>query len=205
MESALTWISQYGYAGIFALLMFGIAGLPVPDETLLVFSGYLIATGRMNLWLTFAVGVAGSICGISLSYIIGRTAGHAAIYRYGRYLHVTPAHVDRIRRWFRRMGDWLLTFGYFIPGVRHFTALVAGMSGLEYPVFARFAYSGAVIWVSTFLAIGYFVGDEWRGAVVLVERYSWFFAGALAAAVVIAWGIRAKLRSTKRVSRNSVS
>ena len=59
------------------------------------------------------------------------------------------------------MGHWALTFGYFIPGVRHFTAYAAGMSELEAPQFALFAYSGAVLWVGTFLSLGYFLGERW--------------------------------------------
>ncbi len=172
MESVLSWISRYGYAGLFASLMLGIAGLPIPDETILVFCGYLIARGKLQPMSTFAVGVCGSICGISLSYLIGRTVASAAIYRYGHYIRVKPEDIERVHRWFRRVGEWLLTFGYFVPGVRHFTALVAGMSELEYPIFAAFAYSGAAIWVTTFLAIGYLVGDRWEEVVKIVQRYT---------------------------------
>jgi membrane protein DedA with SNARE-associated domain len=190
MESLLSWLSQYGYAGLFGLLLLGIVGLPVPDETLLVFSGYLISTGRLQPLLTFLAGFAGSVCGISLSYTIGRTLGHRVVLRYGRFLHVTEPRIDRVHRWFRRAGDWLLMIGYFIPGVRHFTALVAGMSELEYPTFARFAYAGAAIWVATFLLVGYFVGEHWRDAMSLIHRYTLAFVAVLAAAALLGWWIR---------------
>ncbi|HEX3681857.1 MAG TPA: DedA family protein [Bryobacteraceae bacterium] len=190
MESLLSWLSQYGYAGLFGLLLLGIVGLPVPDETLLVFSGYLISTGRLQPLLAFFAGFAGSVCGISLSYTIGRTLGHRVVLRYGRYLHVTEARIDRVHRWFRRAGDWLLMIGYFIPGVRHFTALVAGMSELEYATFARFAYAGAAIWVATFLLVGYLVGEHWRDAMSLIHRYTAAFAAALAGAALLAWWVR---------------
>ena len=55
--------------------------------------------------------------------------------------------------WFRCFGRWLLAFGYFIPGVRHVTALAAG-SALDYETFARYAYPGAVLWSCTFVALG---------------------------------------------------
>jgi membrane protein DedA with SNARE-associated domain len=194
MESLLGWLSHYGYAGLFSLLVLGIAGLPVPDETLLVFSGYLISTGRLHPALTFVAALAGSICGISLSYTIGRTLGYAAVSRYGRWLHVTEERLERVHRWFQRIGEWLLMFGYFIPGVRHFTALVAGASRLEYATFARFAYAGAAIWVATFLLLGYFVGEHWRGAMSLVHRYTLAFAIVLGAAAVLTWAIRRRDR-----------
>ncbi len=194
MESLLSWLSHYGYAGLFGLLVLGIVGLPVPDETLLVFSGYLISTGRLHPVGAFLAGFGGSVCGISLSYTIGRTLGHPFVLRYGRYVRLTETRVELVHRWFHRVGDWLLAIGYFVPGVRHFTALVAGMSQLEYPTFARFAYAGAAIWVLTFLLVGYFVGEHWREAISLVHRYTLTFAASLAGAALLAWWIRSRRR-----------
>jgi len=194
MESLLSWLSHYGYAGLFGLLVLGVVGLPIPDETLLVFSGYLISTGRLHPAPAFLAGFAGAVCGISLSYMIGRTLGHRVVLRYGRFFHLTEARLDRVHRWFQRVGDWLLTIGYFVPGVRHFTALVAGMSELEYGTFARFAYAGAAIWVATFLLVGYFVGEHWRAAIELVHRYTLAFAAVLALAAVMAWWMRSRGR-----------
>ena len=67
--------------------------------------------------------------------------------------------MDDVTRWFYRFGLWLLSVGYFILGVRHFTALVAGMSQLSLRRFAAFAYPGAAVWVATFLTLGYRFGD----------------------------------------------
>ena len=136
MDTILAWLSHYGYAGLFGLLVFGFVGLPVPDETLLIFSGYLISKGRLHPGFTFLAGFAGSVCGISLSYTIGRTLGHGFVRRYGRYVRITQVRIERVHGWFLRTGEWLLTIGYFIPGVRHLAAFVAGMSNLEYPRFA---------------------------------------------------------------------
>jgi membrane protein DedA with SNARE-associated domain len=194
MEFVLDWIVQYGYIGLFALMMFGIAGLPIPDETLLMFSGYLISKGRLNPLLTYAFSVAGSVSGISVSYLMGRFVGEPLLLRYGRYLRITPAHLNRVRDWYGKTGDWLLTFGYFIPGVRHFTALVAGTAHLDYRVFALFSYSGAAIWVATFLGVGYFVGDNWKLAVELMHRYTGIAIALAVAVIAFAWWLRARIR-----------
>jgi membrane protein DedA with SNARE-associated domain len=192
MDSLLGWISQYGYAGLFGLLVLGIVGLPIPDETLLVFSGSLISQGHLDPALTFIAAFAGSTGGISLSYCLGRFLGHGFVHRYGKYVHLTDQRIEQVNRWFHRMGHWLLTFGYYIPAVRHFTAFVAGMSGLEYRVFAAYAYPGAAIWISTFLGLGYFVGEKWREAFALVHRY---LLGSMVAALVViglVWWFRRK-------------
>jgi len=183
---------------IFCLLMFGIVGLPVPDETLLTFTGYLVYKGTLSPPVAFATALAGSGCGISLSYWLGRTFGLGLIHRYGRYVRITEAHVNRAHDWFRRRGRWGLTIGYFVPGVRHFTAYAAGMSALEPPQFALFAYSGAVLWVSTFLTLGYVLGERWEAVLRVIHRYAVeaTVAGAIVAAAFLAvrwwWKRRAR-------------
>jgi len=162
MDDILHWLSQFGYIGLFAALVFGIAGLPIPDETLLVFFGYLVSRGKMHPALTWLTALAGSMGGISLSYTIGRVVGYRFVHRYGRYVHLTEERLRQIQQWFDRIGHWLLTIGYFLPGIRHFTALVAGMSEMKFRSFALFAYPGAVLWITSFLALGYFLGDQWE-------------------------------------------
>jgi membrane protein DedA with SNARE-associated domain len=189
MHSVLGWLSQYGYPALFCLLALGIVGLPVPDETLLVFSGYLILRGRLNPWFTFTAALAGSSLGISISYIIGRTLGCRFVVRFGKYIHLTEERINRVNVWFCRIGAWLLTVGYFVPGVRHFTALVAGMSRLPYRTFAAFAYPGAVLWIATFLTIGYFVGEQWERASATVQHDLLIGAGALGAVAVVWWAV----------------
>ena len=72
------------------------------------------------------------------------------------------SHLPEAHRWFERFGKWTLFFGYFVAGVRHFTALVAGTSGLSPATFALYAYPGGCVWVACFLTIGYYLGEEWQ-------------------------------------------
>jgi membrane protein DedA with SNARE-associated domain len=177
-QHILAWITDYGYAAIIGLLMLGIVGLPVPDETLLTFTGYLVFRGNLRLPLAFAAALAGSGCGITISYLLGRTFGIKLIHRYGRYLRIREEHVERAHAWFHKAGHWSLTFGYFIPGVRHLTAYAAGMSELEAPQFALFAYMGACLWVSAFLSLGYFLGDRWEAVERNVHHYLVYLTAA---------------------------
>ncbi len=190
MHSVFDWISQYGYAGLFVLLTLGILGLPVPDETLLTFCGYLVWRGQLHPVGAFFAGFGGSMCGISLSYFLGRTFGHRFVHRFGRYVGATEARIEHIHAWFERLGSWLLAVGYFIPGVRHFSALVAGMTRLAFPKFAIFAYLGAACWVAAFLSLGYFVGDKWEETAQLFDRYMLFICLAIAAVLLAVWFYR---------------
>ena len=159
-HAAFQWIEHHGYAGIFSLLAFGIVGLPVPDEWLLTFSGFLASKGTLRFVPTFSAAFLGSVCGITVSYTLGRIFDTYVIVKYGSLFHITPERMARVHRWFERHGRWPLLLGYFVPGVRHLTGYVAGASELALPRFMLFAYSGAFCWAAVFVCLGYFLGEN---------------------------------------------
>jgi membrane protein DedA with SNARE-associated domain len=181
--SILAWIAHYGYLAVFTLLMLGIVGLPVPDETLITFCGYLAYKGHFSLPLVLVAAWTGSACGITISFYLGRIFGMGLIHRYGKYAHIREEHIHKAHAWFDRVGHWGLTFGYFIPGVRHVSAFAAGMSEVTPPQFALFAYSGGFLWVCVFLALGYFLGERWVTVEREVRHYS--VAATLVGAVLL--------------------
>jgi membrane protein DedA with SNARE-associated domain len=161
------WLSRYGLQAVFGLQVMGIVGLPVPDEVLLTIAGTLVRAGKLPLAGTLAAAMSGAAVGITISYLAGRFIGLAALRRF---VHIPDEVLHRVEHWFRRSGGWLLTFGYFIPGVRHVTAIAAGSSGLGYLPFAAYAYPGAVIWSSVFVTAGYLLGERWHSAYEAIRR-----------------------------------
>jgi membrane protein DedA with SNARE-associated domain len=158
-ETILRWITEYGYLAIFLLMALGTPMLP--DEGLLAFAGYLVYEGRLQLFPTMAAAFLGSVCGITLSYALGRTVGNSLITKFGPAVQITEDKVTRVHTWFDRVGKWGLLFGYFLPVVRHLIAFGAGTSKLPLSVFASFAYTGGFIWSVTFISAGYFLGSQW--------------------------------------------
>jgi membrane protein DedA with SNARE-associated domain len=189
METLALWVSHYGYAAIFSLLVLGIVGLPVPDEWLLTFAGYLVYKNHLHLWPAFASALFGSMCGITISYGLGRSLGLFVIHHYGRLFRITPEDLNRVHVWFERFGTWTLLIGYFIPGVRHLTAVIAGTSKERFLLFAIYAYSGALLWVTTFISLGYYFGDEWSQVLKRVQDHLSVFAW-IALALIIIWLVR---------------
>ncbi len=155
------WLVQYGSFALFGLLALGIIALPIPEETLMVIAGILIFQDKLNIFETIIAACGGSIFGITVSYLLGKTIGNYFLHRYGKWVGIKERQIHLVHDWFERYGKWTLFIGYFIPGVRHLTGFSAGTSSLEYKHFAIFAYTGAIIWVSTFLSIGYFFGNYW--------------------------------------------
>jgi membrane protein DedA with SNARE-associated domain len=163
MEHLVTqWITAYGSLALFGLLVLGAFGAPVPDETLLVIAGALVGKHELASGATYSAAFLGSAVGITLSYTVGRVVGIQVVTRYGQRFRITPARVEQAQRWFERTGKWALLFGYFVPGFRHLTAIIAGASKVSSPVFATFAYTGALLWSVSFITLGRYAGDRWQ-------------------------------------------
>jgi len=203
MGGVFDWIVQNGPAALFLLLLLGVVGLPIPDETLLVYCGYLISKGKLNPVTTFLAGVAGTWCGITLSFTIGRTFGLGVVHRFGKYLHITDERLKKVQAWFDRIGHWALFVGYFIAGVRHFTAIVAGISKVRFREFAAYALSGGVLWVGGFLTLGYFLGEKWQEVFELIHKYVLEASIGLILLAVAYWFWRYKRRPNETESKKA--
>jgi len=174
------WLVGYGAPLLFFAQVFGIFGLPIPDELLLTVAGALVRKGLLRGSSIATAAVAGCLSGISLSYVVGRVVDAAVLHaRFQRHQDA----INRAQAWFRRFGGWLLAFGYFIPGVRHVTAIVAGSSSLDFRGFALYAYPGGVLWCAVFLMLGYYAGDRWQDVAYTARSNA-----AVAAAVVACVG-----------------
>ena len=192
MHSIDLFIAQYGYFAIFGLLMLGIVGPLIPDETILVLSGIAVHRGQLGFASTIEVAFAGSLCGITLSYALGHSGAIYMLERFGPVQGWVGRHRPQVERWFGRYGKWTLFFGYFIAGLRHFTALTAGMSKVPFRTFALYAYPGGLVWVAFFVSIGYYVGEEWQQIVHLVDRGVLVLALLVAAIALLVWWLRYK-------------
>lgn len=153
------WLLQYGCLALFFLLALGIIGLPIPEDTLMIFTGILIQKGILPPVLAFISAFTGSLCGITISYLLGRFAGDVVIKKYGGYIGLTEVRMAQMHWWFERFGKWVIFFGYFIAGLRHFSGLFAGFTDMEFKHFARYAILGAFCWIVLLFSLGYFFGE----------------------------------------------
>jgi membrane protein DedA with SNARE-associated domain len=192
IQHFIPFIASYGYPAIFSLLVLGIVGLPVPDETLLTLTGYLIFKGTLHFVPSFFCAFLGTVCGISLSFAIGRFAGVRLLMKYGGRLHLTQERMDRVHAWFRRWGHWSFTVGYFVPGVRHVIAIVAGSLRLDFGTFAFFAYLGAFFWAGVFICAGYYLGESWDAFPGMMRRTGIALFVLVLVASVVFWFIRCR-------------
>jgi membrane protein DedA with SNARE-associated domain len=161
MHALLLTIIEYSYIGIFAALALGIIGLPIPDETLIAFAGFYSFTGKSSFFLTFLAAFLGASCGITISYFLGKYGSDYIFKKYAEKFAPYSNRLQKVDEIYIKYGNFTLLMGYFIPGLRHFTAIFAGISKFPFWRFALFAYTGAFLWIATFLAFGYFLESEW--------------------------------------------
>ncbi|HEX3015220.1 MAG TPA: DedA family protein [Desulfobacteria bacterium] len=185
-ELAFHLIATYKYVGLFLSLALGLLGIPIPDETIMTFVGFLVYRQKLSLLLTVLVSIFGSLSGMSLSFVIGRKIGYRFLAKFGAYIHLTPAKLEKHKGWFDRYGARSIVIGYFVPGVRHVTAYLAGITDVPYSRFISIAAVGAATWVVTFVTLGMIVGKDWFKVGLMVHRYFWYllFVVLVAAAVI---------------------
>jgi len=155
-------LTESGYA---ALVLFAFAEaccVPIPSEVTFGFAGVLAASGRLNLALVIAIGVSAELLGSSTAYAVGRIGGRPLVDRLGRYVLLTSKDLDRAERWLSGKGEFAVTLGRAMPVVRAFTAIVAGTADMPLARFEIFNCVGTVIYTSSFAAVGYGVGYEWK-------------------------------------------
>jgi membrane protein DedA with SNARE-associated domain len=198
-QSMALWVSQYGYPAISLILIGGIVGIPVPDQLLLVLSGYLVLTHSLSLIPTLIAAVLGSVVGITLSYAIGRCSGS-----YLSKVRFAAGRLENARGWFERFGGWTLVFGYFIPGIRNLIGFTSGMMRLKVRYFAPYAYAGAVLSSVTCILAGYFLGMQAGWLVASLSRLA-LVAVAAISLFLIRKAIRSGAPETVKATANPIA
>jgi membrane protein DedA with SNARE-associated domain len=197
-EHFLAWINEYGAIAVYITFSFGLIGLPIPDETILTYVGFLVYGGHMGYIQAVAAGFLGSLTGMSISYVIGRRVGKPFFHRYGKWLYLPPERLELTERWFRRFGPWTILFGYYVPGVRHVTSYMAGISRIPFPTYVIFAGFGALVWALLFITLGYWIGAQWVRVLHEMEGvFRWLIIAAVvcAAAAWLVWTWKRKRKN----------
>lgn len=159
MDTILNFLSNYGYLALYGLLTLGIIGLPVPDELLMTTVGYLTSIGTMNLSISLIISFCGAVSGMMLSYFIGKKAGRPFLARYGKWVGLKPSRIAKVEEWMNKYGTFSIIIGYFIPGFRHVTCYLCGITGMSFRKYSLFASIGALIWCLVFILMGRFLGS----------------------------------------------
>ena len=150
-------LTDWGYAGIFFVVILGNIGLPVPEETVLAVAGYLVWSGRLQLLPVLIVAFLSAVAGDNLGYWLGRHYGRAAVERYAGWL-LKPGRLMVAESFVSRYGALAVCVARFVGGFRFLAGPLAGAVGLSFRSFLRGNLLGAVFFVPYAVGIGYAIG-----------------------------------------------
>ena len=161
-------IASTGYAGIFILMALESMVAPVPSELVMPFVGFLVADGKLNLWLAIIVSALASITGSSISYAIAYYGGKPFIHSFGRFVLLDKDELEWAEKWFQKRGSITIFVSRFIPVVRHLISIPAGLGRMDLRHFIIFTAVGATAWNAFLLWVGMELRERWE----LVHQYS---------------------------------
>ena len=155
---SLDSLIQWGGYGVLFAIVFAETGLLVgfflPGDSLLITAGLLAANGTLNIWWLNALLIVAAVVGDSVGYAIGRRLGPRLFTRQ-KSLLFNPAHVERTRRFYEKYGAKTIVIARFVPIVRTFAPVLAGVGGMEYRRFIFYNVAGGVGWVVSMTWVGY--------------------------------------------------
>ena len=155
-------ISALGYWGVVLLMAIESACIPLPSEVIMPFSGYLVYTGRFNLWWVSVAGAIGCVVGSLIAYWVGMYGGRPLIEKYGRFVLVSRHDLDLADRWFSRYGEAIVFFSRLLPAVRTFIAFPAGVARMNLKRFVIYTFAGSLPWCLGLAYVGQKLGEQWN-------------------------------------------
>ena len=192
LDAVLHWISSCGYIALFALFAGGLVGIPVPDEMLLMLAGYLVFKGGLNGPGAALAAFLGSICGITITYFLGRTGGYYLIKKLLTFFNISQDRLAHAVALIGSRGRWAMPLSYFMPGLRQATPFTAGTFGIRFVVFAAATYPAGFVWAAAFVALGYYAGEEWLNTSQAIHQYLGIGALLIAVLLICAFMVRQK-------------
>lgn len=192
-EWATRVLDQTGYAGLAFLMMLESTVAPVPSEAVMPFAGFLVVQGRFTLEGAILASSLGTLLGSWIGYLLGRFGGYPVVDRWGRWLLLNRGHLEWTARWFERRGEITILIARFIPVVRHFISIPAGVARMSPWRFTLYTLIGGSAWNCILLWAGMELRERWE----LIQQYTHELdlVVALLLLAALAWWIRQRLQA----------
>ncbi|MGH7598633.1 MAG: DedA family protein [bacterium] len=158
VESIIKW----GGMVMICAIVFAETGLMIgfflPGDSLLVTAGVFAAAGHLDIYLMLVVVSLCAVVGDQLGYYIGQKTG-AALFKREDSLLFKRSHVQRAQMFYEKYGAKTIVIARFVPIVRTFAPVVAGVGQMQYRRFVTYNIAGGILWVWSMLLLGFFIGN----------------------------------------------
>lgn len=169
-------MSQFGYFGVFLLIMIENIFPPIPSEVILTFGGFMTTYSGMTRMGVIVAATAGSVIGAMVLYSLGMLIDvkrlERIVDRWGWILRLSRKDIHRADAWFDKYGPWTVFFCRLVPLIRSLISIPAGMSKMNFPLFILLTVLGSLIWNAVLVTVGAAVGDNWGRIVQYMDIYS---------------------------------
>ncbi|MFF3071286.1 DedA family protein [Kitasatospora sp. NPDC057904] len=190
-------LDHYGYLAVALLVLLDNCVIPVPGQTILVLACVYAGTGHLDFAAVLVIAFVAATLGNSLGYLIGSTGGRAFVHRWGRYVLLTPARMERADGFFATHGGKVVAVARFVDGLRQTNGIIAGTTEMPWRRFAVFNVIGAALWTAAWGTFGFVAGANIGTVYRTAIRYQLWFAvglGVLVAALLARQVVRYRRR-----------
>ncbi len=175
-----TWITgimaDFGYIGIFLLIMVENLFPPIPSEIILTFGGFMTTISSMNVMMVIIVATFGSVVGAILLYKVASFFGKERmtnfVLKYGRILRLKESDIERAENFFLKYGSWAVFLCRMIPLIRSLISIPAGMTKMKMSKFLLLTTAGSLLWNTILIGLGAFLGESWNEIIVFMDSFS---------------------------------
>ncbi|EAE9419825.1 putative membrane protein [Listeria monocytogenes] len=201
-----TWITSimadFGYIGIFVLIMVENLFPPIPSEIILTFGGFMTTVTSLNVVMVIIVATLGSVVGAILLYKVASYFGKERltkiVLKYGRILRLKESDIERAENFFLKYGSWAVFLCRMIPLIRSLISIPAGMTKMKMSKFLILTTAGSFLWNTVLIGLGAMLGESWSEIVVFMDSFSTIIYSIIAILVVVGLGFffRARFKKT---------
>ena len=182
-------ISNWGYIGIFMVMLAESIFPPIPSELIIPFAGFAAANGDLNFFGVLAAATVGAVVGMLPWYYAGRLFGLERVRRladrYGRVMTLNAEEIDVAVGWFTRFGPIIMLFGRLMPLIRTLISIPAGLARMSLPVFLLASTAGALIWNTILTTAGYVLHEHYEVVETILDPLSYIVLGLVVLIYVV--------------------
>ena len=169
-------IEQFGYFGVFFLILIENVFPPIPSEVILLISGFFSSYTSLSVFYMILASTLGSFLGAIILYYIGKIFNKERLKkivngRLGKILFLKEKDIDKADEWFDNKGNKSVFFCRFVPIVRSLISIPAGMSEMPMGKFIIYTICGSMIWNTVLICLGYRLGSSWEYVLTILDKY----------------------------------
>ncbi|WP_374722821.1 DedA family protein [Peribacillus tepidiphilus] len=183
VHELLSLIEQYGYIALFLCLWLGIAGMPIPDEMVVMMGGFVSSLHILKPVPAFFMTFLGVISGLSIGYVLGKFIGTPILERLTKRKKIR--YIRQSQRLLHNYGHFALIISYFVPVVRHIVPYLVGLNKMPFKQYAFYSYSTGFAWTLLYFILGNLFGQNIEQIVTLVTKYGLIFGVGIFVALII--------------------